>query len=442
MRKRFVAQLDPSLLTRVLAAISAFSFLTLCGSARADDWLQWRGPDRANRSAETGLFETWTADGPPLEWNAQGLGEGYAGVSVRGDWIYSTGNNDEGQFVIALNASDGSVRWKTVVTDSVPKHGYGGSRSTPTIDGDHVYIVSSDGRIVCLSAEQGEIVWQRDFDEFDGKMMSSWGFSESPLVDEDRVVCTPGGNRAVVVALDKLSGETIWECKLPRSPKGEVNAKGASLKDGSGYSSCVISNGGRMKQYVQMVGRGLIGIHAKTGIGVWRYKNTANTTANIPTTIAEGDYVVTSTGYGTGSAMLKLSKRGRGVRFKTVWALEGREFQVKHGGMTLVDGYIYAGHGNGAGMPVCVQMKTGKIMWGPERAKGSGEASFIYADDHLVVRREDGTVMLIRANPKKFDLVHSFKPEFQQGKSWAHPVIANGKLYLREQDRLMCYRLK
>ena len=411
----------------------------LAATAQGEDWLQWRGPHRANRSTETGLFDSWQAEGPKLSWIAEGLGGGYASVSVAGNRIYTTGNVSDSQSAVAIDATTGKVIWTQPITSGAPKHGYGGSRTTPTIDGDRLYMVSSDGRIVCLKADDGSEVWSRDFKDWDGKMMSGWGFSESPLVDGNSVICTPGGDRGIVVALNKMSGEQVWAAVL----KGDdVDAGGPNLKQGAGYASPVISHGGGVKQYVQLVGRGLIGVRASDGRVLWRYSRVGNTTANIPTAIVDGDFVFTSTGYGTGSALLKLSADGGGVKANEVYWLEGRELQNKHGGMTLVDGYIYCGHGNGDGKPICVEMATGKIAWGPERAEGKGETSLVYADGHLVFRRQDGIIILAKATPERFDVVGTFKPAFQERESWAHPVIAGGKLYLREQSKLMCYELR
>ncbi len=412
---------------------------TLAATTQGEDWLQWRGPHRANRSTETGLFDSWQAKGPKLSWIAEGLGGGYASVSVAGNRIYTTGNVSDSQSAVAIDATTGRVIWTQPITSGAPKHGYGGSRTTPTIDGDRLYMVSSDGRIVCLKADDGSEVWGRDFKDWDGKMMSGWGFSESPLVDGNSVICTPGGDRGIVVALNKMSGEQVWAAVL----KGDdVDAGGPNLNQGAGYASPVISHGGGVKQYVQLVGRGLIGVRASDGKVLWRYSRVGNTTANIPTAIVDGDFVFTSTGYGTGSALLKLSADGGGVKANEVYWLEGRELQNKHGGMTLVDGYIYCGHGNGDGKPICVEMATGEIAWGPERAEGKGETSLVYADGHLVFRRQDGIIILAKATPERFDVVGTFKPAFQERESWAHPVIAGGKLYLREQSKLMCYELK
>lgn len=423
------------------------SFLVIAVSmtgatVQGDDWSQWRGEDRANRSSETGLFGNWRESGPPLAWMAEGVGSGYASVAVVDNRIYTTGNFANDQSVIAVDATTGDVLWKTPISDTAPKHGYDGSRSTPTVDGDKLYVVSSGGAIICLSAKDGSLTWKRDFKEFDGKMMSGWGFSESPLVDGDLVICTPGGPNAMVVALNKSTGENVWSCAMPSSSE-ELGVNGKELKDGAGYSSCVISEGGGVKQYVQLVGKGLIGIRANDGKLLWTYGRVANGTANIPTALVEGDYVFTSTGYGTGSALLKLVGAGNGnVNAEEVYWLESKQLQNKHGGMTLVDGYIYCGHGNGDGLPICVEMKTGEVMWGPIRAKGSGETSTVYADGHIVFRREDGTVILAKATPESYVPVKTFMPAFQQGKSWAHPVIANGVMYLREQDKLMAYRVK
>lgn len=407
----------------------------------ADDWTQWRGPDRANLSSEKGLFESWGPNGPKLAWTAKGLGSGYASVSVASGLIFTTGNIGNTQSCVAINASDGSVAWTRKLVGKAPEHGYPGSRTTPTVDGDNLYLVSSDGEIFCLHAKDGKIKWSRSFGDWNGKMMSKWGYSESPLIDGDHVICTPGGNKGMVVALNKNDGSEIWACKLPSYDR-ETGVNGKDLRDGAGYSSAVISNGGGVKQYVQLVGRGLIGIRASDGKLLWRYVRVSNGTANIPTAIVKDNLIFTSTGYNTGSALLELVAEGDGVAVKEKYWLPGRTFQNKHGGVTLVDGHLYCGHGNGNGLPICADFYSGEVTWGPERAKGKGEATLVYADGHLVVRRENGTVMLIKANPEKMEIVNSFTPAFQQGKTWAHPVIANGILYLREQDKLMAYKLK
>ena len=430
----------PKVTSALIRGMVVFCFAcVLATDAICEDWLQWRGPDRANRSLETGLFDSWGANGPKLAWTAEGLGEGYASVSVAGNRIYTTGNSSDSQSAVAIDATDGTVLWTHPITEGVPKHSYDGSRSTPTIDDNRLYIVSSDGRIVCLQAEDGSEIWSRSFQDWNGKLMSGWGFSESPLVDGDRVICTPGGKQGMMVCLNKITGEEIWAAALDDS---DLDTEAANLNEGAGYASPVISNGGGVKQYIQLIGRGLIGVRASDGELLWNYSRVGNKTANISTAIVDGDFVFASSGYNTGSGLLKLSADGNGgVNANEVYWLDARKLQNKHGGMTLVDGYIYCGHGNGNGLPICVELATGEIAWGPERAEGKGETSLVYADGHLVLRREDGTIILAKASSKTFEVVGTFKPAFQQKESWAHPVIAGGKLYLREQDKLMCYKL-
>ena len=408
--------------------------LTLASSlAPAADWPQWRGPNRDGRSTETGINTDWEKNPPKLLWRSEGCGRGFSSVSIADDTLYTSGNFESGQGVSAFSTKTGKLLWQTAVTDKIPKHGYGGARSVPTIDDDKLYLTTSNGLIACLSTK-GKILWKKDFKkEWDGKMMSGWGFSESPLIDGDRVVCTPGGNDAFIVSLDKRTGATKWKTKL-----GDVGKKG---KDGAGYGSLVISNAGGVKQYVQMAGRGLISVRAKDGRFLWNYDKVANTTANIPTPIAMGDYIFGSTGYGTGSALLKITAKGSGATAEEVYFLKPKTLQNHHGGMILIDGHIYCGHKHNGGDPICLEVETGEIKWGPEKGVGHGSACVTYVDGHLIYRYQSGHVALVKATPDGYELKGSFMPVHQEAESWSHPVVLDGKLYLREQDHLMCYEL-
>jgi len=412
--------------------------LTLAATALAEApdaaWTQWRGPGRENHSPSKGLLENWKDQTPKLLWMSEGMGSGYASVSIAEGRIYTTGNLEGGQGVVAASVDGGKVLWTKLLTAKVPKHGYQGSRCTPTIDGDRLYVVTSDGAIHCLSASDGSVKWSREFADFDGRMMSGWGYSESPLVDGDWVLCTPGGKDAMIVALDKMTGKDVWRAAVPDL---------GGPKPGAGYSSIRISEGAGVKQYVQLIGAGVIGVRASDGKFLWGYSKVANGTANIPTPIVHGDYVFASSGYGTGSCLLKLSKDGGGVKAEEVYFLGGGTLQNHHGGIVKVGDYLYLGHKHNNGFPVCVEMKTGKIVWGGDfRGPGKGSAAVTYADGNLIFRYQGGTVALIGATPKEYQLKGTFKPAYQEGKTWAHPVVLGGKLYLREQDKLMCYDLR
>jgi len=406
--------------------------LSSSASRTQGDWPQWRGPNRDGISTDKGLLKDWTAHPPKLLWTADGLGRGYASVTIAGGRIYTTGNLTAGQSVTCLNAADGKIVWQKDITDAVPKHAYDGSRCSPSIDGDRLYAIASSGKIACLKTADGSEIWAKDFKtEWGGRMMSGWGFSESPLVDGDWVLCTPGSSDAMIVALDKQTGNEIWRTKMPAS----------GGKGGAGYSSIVVSHGGGVKQYVQLIGQGVIGVQASDGKLLWEYDGIANKTANIPTPIISGDYVFASTGYGAGAALLKLVKDGDGIKCEEQYFLPGDKAQNHHGQMVLKDGYVYFGNKHGNGFPICLELATGKIVWGgTQRGPGNGSAAICYADGNVVFRYQSGEVALIEATPAGYHLKGAFKPDYV-GKDpcWAQPVITGGCLYLRDQDKLMCY---
>ena len=418
-----------------LMSAATFSFAAESG-AKYGTWPQWRGPDRDGKSTETGLLKDWEKTPPKLLWTTEGFGEGFSAITIADGKLFTTGNFPEGQKVICASAADGAIVWATPFTEKTPKHGHEGARSSPSIDGDRVYVVGSNGSVACLKIADGAVVWQKDFKkEWDGKLQKGWGFSESPLVDGDRVLCTPGGKEAMIVALNKMTGDEIW-----RTPMQDIGKRGT---DGAGYSSMAISNGGGTKQYVQLTGRGVIGVRASDGKFLWGYNDIANDTANIPTVICKDDYVFTSTGYGTGAALLKLSSDGDGVKAEEQYFLEAKTLQNHHGGLVMVGDYIYGGHGHNKGFPICLEWKSGKVVWGgDQRGVGDGSAAVTYADGNLVFRYQSGHVALIEASPDGYKLKGSFTPPVKERESWAHPVVAGGRLYLREQNKLMCYDIK
>ena len=266
--------------------------------------------------------------------------------------------------------------------------------------------------------------------------MQNWGYSESVLVDDGKVIGTPASADAALVALDPDTGKVIWKTEVPNPGKA------------SGYCSPVKTDVGGIPMYVTLLGNsgGVVGVHAKTGKLLWQYAKIMNGTANIPSPVVSGDLVFASTGYGDGgAALLQLVPTAAGVDVKELQYYKAKELQNHHGGMVLVDGYIYMGRGHNKGLPTCVELKTGKITWAEDYGpfQGSGSAAIAAADGRIYLRYQNGVIALIAADPKEFDPISGFKIPEPSGKpSWPHPTIADGKLFIRDQDKLHCYVLK
>lgn len=416
---------------------TAWGILSACVvlAGEPSEWPQWRGPHRDGISPARGLDREWPEDGPPLRWDFTGMGRGFASASIADRTLYSTGEHDGEQFVIALKLSDApqssdppTVLWKSNIGPA-GKADYPGSRCTPTIDGSLLFATTTAGGIACLDRESGKVLWTKSMtDDFGGTMMSGWGFSESPLVDGDRVIVTPGADSAAIVALDKRTGEVLWKSEIPET-------KGAA------YSSLVVSEGAGVRQYVTLMGRGLVSVAADDGRLLWTYDKVANNVANIPTPIVRGDFVFASTGYQTGSGLVKLEKDGDGVKATEVYFLDHKTLQNHHGGLVLVGDYIYGGHGHNEGFPICVELETGKVVWRQRRGPGTGSAAVTCADGNLYFRYQNGLVALIGATPDGYKLKGTFTIPDVADPSWPHPVIAEGLLLLREQDHLYAYDL-
>lgn len=407
------------------SAIAAANQLAMAEAERGE-WSRWRGPNGDGVSFEKGLLTTWPDDGPPLLWKTDGLGGGFSSVAIAGGRIYTLGDKD-GCTLHCRKLDDGSEIWATRI-------GSGGANCTPTVDGEFVYGLSKEGDLACVRTDNGQLVWSKNFrSDFDSRDTPGWGYSESPLVDGDRLICTPGSDRALLAALDKRTGQVIWTTEST----GMLGDKG---HPGAGYSSVVISNAAKTKQYVTLVGRGVVGVDAATGKLLWHYAGIANGTANIPTPIIAGDFVFCSSGYGDGgTALLRIAKNGKQFVANEVYYLRANEVQNHHGGMIRIGEYAYMGHGHNNGFPLCLHIPSGKVAWKPGRGPGSESAAVAFADGHLYFRYQDGTMALIEANPKEYKLKGKFKIATHNGESWPHPVIAGGKLYLRDQDELLCY---
>ena len=342
-------------MTRYLIASSAAVACAL--SLPAADWPQWRGPDRTGISKETGLLKTWPKDGPLTVWSVKGCGGGFSSVAIVEGTIYGTGSIRGKNVAWARKESDGSEVWSQVYSNDGSE-----PNSTPVVAGGKVYVLTTGGELACLDAKTGKSIWKKNFsDDFGGQMMSGWGYSETPLIDGDKLICTPGGDKAAVVALNKDTGKAIWKTAVK-------NAGGA------GYASPIKATVGEVPMYVTLLGKsgGVVAVHADTGKLLWRYTRISNGTANIPTVVARDDLVWCSTGYGDGgSALLKMKANGKdAVSVTEVKRYRSDELQNHHGGMILVGDYVYFGNAHNAGHPACVEFKTGEIKWKENEGRG------------------------------------------------------------------------
>jgi outer membrane protein assembly factor BamB len=393
---------------------------------RKFDWPQWQGPERNGFSKETGLLKAWPKEGPPLVWKATGCGAGFVTPSVAAGRVFTMGNLDSTEYVICLRDKDGTHLWKTAIGPVRSEgSGYPGPRSTPTIDGDRVYALGLNGDLVCLGALDGKEKWRKDLVKDFGGEPGGWGYSESPLVDGDRVLITPGGKKASIVAFDKVKGTLIWKAKTEGTKQG----------DHAAYSSIIAATVDGQRQYIQFMSRGVVGIEAETGKYLWRYNNPANGTANISTPIYHDHYVFASSSYNTGGGLAKLTRDGGKIDAVEVYF--NSEMENHHGGMVLVDGYVY---GEADGRLSCLNFLTGEIV---RESSTAGKGSVAYADSCLYYRNEGGRIFLIDANPNKLAQHGAFQqPERSKRPAWAHPVVANGRLYIGDQDILFCYDVK
>jgi outer membrane protein assembly factor BamB len=426
-----------SRLVSVIGLVLCLNEIGYNNFAYGADWPQWRGPNRDGICSETGLLKSWPADGPKLLWEITGLGPGYSSMSIVDGRLYTMGDisldSEKTQCVLAYDLATHNRLWTAKVG---PKHNDGGPRCTPTVDEGLIYAIGTSGDLVCVDAKTGGIRWTKNFEKDFGGKNPGWRYSESPLIDGNKLLCTPGGRDAVMVALNKKTGELIWKCSMP-----DIGRKG---KDEAGYSSIVVTEAGGVRQYIQLTNKGLIGVAAKDGRFLWGYNKIANNVANIPTPIVFGNFVFCSTAYNTGSALLELTAANDGIEAKEIYFLDARTLQNHHGGLVRVGDYIYGGHDHNKGKPTCIEAKTGKVMWQADQP-GGGSAAVLYADGNLYFRYEDDTLALIEANPQQYNLISTFKLPKRPGMSgpgWSHPVIVDGRLYARHSDVLMVFDIK
>lgn len=398
-------------------------------AASAADWPQWRGPQRNGISQETGLLKEWPKEGPRLLWQVKDIGEGYSTPAVVGNRLYLLSNRGlDNEFVQALEVKDGKQIWSTrlgKVGNPNQTPPYPATRSTPTVDGALLYALGSDGDLACLETATGKVRWQKSLRTDFGGKPGTWAYAESPLIDGAVLVCTPGGSDATLAALTKQTGDVLWKSAVPGG-------------DQAAYASVVSVEVGGVKQYVQFLQNGVVGVDAKTGRFLWRDDQTAKgSPANIPTPVAHDGYVYTASGRGGGGLVLLKVDQGK-VTADPVYA--SAKLPTSIGGTVLVGGYLYGTSGQGL---LCVEFTTGMVKW---QERGVGPGAVCYADGRLYVRGEKGDVALVDATPEAYRekgrVTPPEQPDRGTSQAWAYPVVANGRLYLRDFGSVWCYDIK
>jgi outer membrane protein assembly factor BamB len=417
--------------------VALFLTVTVFAAAAPEsfDWPQWQGPHRNAISAEHGLLKEWPKGGPPLAWRADHLGGGDSAPSIAAGRVFAMSNRGNDEVVWALSEADGKSAWVTRLgpafrqASAQSKEGPG---CTPTVDGDRLYVLGLGGDLSCLRTEDGKILWQRSLVREFGGSVPRWSYRESPLVDGDKVICTPGGKSATMAALDKATGQTVWACRVPGGA-------------GAAYSSVIAVDAAGQHQYVQLTRDALIGVAAADGKFLWRYDRAASHSGiNCSTPVWQDDLVFASSAYGTGGGLVRLSSDGAGGTIaKEVYFT--KKMQNHHGGMILLDGCLYgANGGNEGGFLTCLDFQTGKVLWDERDGKRRvAKGSIALADGRFYYRVESGTLLLFEPSPRQYIERGRFEqPDRSNHPAWAHPVIANGKLYVRDHQILFCYDVR
>jgi outer membrane protein assembly factor BamB len=413
-----------------LITLALVQLLTSSVLASSADWSQWRGPNRDGTSTETGLLKQWPAGGPTLLWKSADLGGGYSSISASGNKLFTMGEKDGSSYVIALG-TDGKLLWQTKVGKAGAPGwgGFSGPRCTPTVASGLVVGVDQWGDLICVDAETGSEKWRKNYEQDFGAKRPEWGFAESPLVDENHVIITPGGQQGAMVALNLQTGETLWRT--------------TGFNDEAQYSSAVVALIGGVRQYVQLTMENLVGVSAKDGRILWQAKRKGST-AVIPTPLVDGNRIYVTSGYGTGCNLFKVTESGGS--FSVEQEYSNKVMANHHGGVVKVGANVY-GFSDSKGW-TCQDFQTGNVVWADKEKLKKG--SVVYADGMLYCREEadksktaKGTVALLQATPSGFTEAGRFDPpDRSENNTWSHPVVTGGKLYLRDQDVLLCYDVK
>ncbi|MBA2302767.1 MAG: PQQ-like beta-propeller repeat protein [Acidobacteria bacterium] len=406
-------------LSRALVTATAVLSLTAVVSNRGlDDWPQWRGVNRDGKSAEKGLMKTWPAGGPPLAWQVSGGGSGYSSFAVANGRLYTMGARGGTEYVMAFDAATGKKIWDRAHGQQFGNDMGDGSRGTPVVDGAQLYALGASGDLTSLDAATGRVAWTVNLLKKFGGSNIRWGLSESPLVLADRILVNAGGRGASIVALKKTDGSEIWR----------------SQGDEAGYSSAILQTVGGIPQAVFFTARRAMGLDTRDGRLLWSYDRVANRTANIATPIVRGNRVFLSSDYGTGAALLELSATGNTVNAREVYFTN--EMRNHHASSILVGEHLY---GFSSAILTAMKFDTGEVAW---KDRSVGKGSMVFADDRLYLFSERGVVGLAEANPAGYKEHGRFELKIGSSPTWSHPVVANGKLYLKDQDTIYAYDIR
>ncbi len=402
-----------------LVAVTVILSLSAVASNRAfDDWPQWRGLKRDGISAERGLLKDWPAGGPPVAWRAAGAGTGYSSFSAAHGRIYTLGARGGTEYLMAYDAATGRKTWETAHGRQFSNDRGDGPRSTPTVDGDRLYTFGGSGDLSVVDAATGKVFWKINLLEKLGGTNIQWGLSESPLVLSDRILVCPGGRGASIVALSKTDGSVIWK----------------SLSDEPGYSSAVLHEAGGVREAIYFTAERALGIDVDTGKLLWSYNQVANRTANIATPIVRGNFVFLSSGYGTGAALLELTPGSKSIAAKQVYFT--RDMRNHHASSVLIGDYLY---GFSDAILTAMKFDSGQVAW---RDRSVGKGSVVFADDRLYLYSEEGVVGLAEANPAGYREHGRFQIKTGGAPTWSHPIVSNGKLFIRDQDSIYAFDVR
>lgn len=403
-----------------MKSVITLTLLVTAAMVHAADWPAWRGAERDGLSTETGLLQSWPESGPKQLWTSSEAGIGYSSFCVSGDRLYTLGADENSEYVLALDANTGEKLWQTSIGSRLANGWGDGPRSTPAIAGDLVVALGGEGGLRCVSAKDGSLKWSAEMKELGGSV-PNWGYSESPLVDGDKVLCTPGGSQGTVVAFDLKSGKKLWQS--------------ADITEKAHYSSVLAVDHFGKRQYIQLTESKVFGLDTD-GKLQWQ-ADWPGKVAVIPTPIYQDGFVYVTSGYGVGCMLLKVDATNNVEKL-----YDNKVMKNHHGGTILLDGHIY-GHSDGVGW-ICQNMLSGELVWNEKSKLGKGAVA--YADGMLYCLSEtDGSCVLAKATPTGWEEHGRFvlEPQTEQrsikGKVWTHPVIANGRLYLRDQEIVCCY---